>query len=249
MPCCCSGWSTSLLLIAAAEIGWLVRAHQIGMLSSRSRTRLPAAAHLRGRAADRAGRGRRLWRRRRSCRCASPPRGWRWRSSLGVIFLSLDLLPGAGADLLAIEPVLRDARRGGAAGRGARAARPGARRRDVQAPRRRARRGRARRADRARWREQPGINFVVAGFVAMGERRAGRRGRDPARRDPQPRRATSSTCARREVVLALEERRNALPLAGPAPRPDHGRARQRDLDLPRARDRPDRPQQRQSVAG
>ena len=58
---------------------------------------------------------------------------------------------------------------------------------------------------------QPGANFVAAGFVAMGEP-------TPAVTDAVPRNAITNLAAHvtdlraSEVVLALEERRNALPL-------------------------------------
>jgi len=59
--------------------------------------------------------------------------------------------------------------------------------------------------------DQPGINFVVAGFVAMGEV-------DPMVTDAAPREQIDNLaehvieCRATEVVLALQERRNALPL-------------------------------------
>jgi len=59
--------------------------------------------------------------------------------------------------------------------------------------------------------EQPGINFVAAGFVAMGEP-------SPVVAGAVPRDAITNLaahvvdCRASEVVLALEERRNALPL-------------------------------------
>jgi sugar transferase (PEP-CTERM system associated) len=59
--------------------------------------------------------------------------------------------------------------------------------------------------------DQPGINFVVAGFVAMGDA-------PPAVSEAVPRQDIQNLAAHvveqraSEVVLALEERRNALPL-------------------------------------
>jgi sugar transferase (PEP-CTERM system associated) len=59
--------------------------------------------------------------------------------------------------------------------------------------------------------EEPGINFVAAGFVAMGE--AGPVVPDAVPRDRIPNLAAHVVDLRAtEVVLALEERRNALPL-------------------------------------
>lgn len=63
----------------------------------------------------------------------------------------------------------------------------------------------------ARLAGQPGINFVVAGFVAMGEE-------EPAVSDATPRHRIDNLAAHvvaqraTDVVLALDERRNALPL-------------------------------------
>jgi len=68
------------------------------------------------------------------------------------------------------------------------------------------------RADRIRrLAREPGINFVAAGFVAMGE--AAPAIADAVPRDAIPNLAAHVTDLRAtEVVLALEERRNALPL-------------------------------------
>ena len=137
-----------------------------------------------------AGRGRRLWRRHRSCRCASPRRGWRSRSRSACSSCRCSSSWCPALTLLAVEPALCDGDRDRAAGRGARAARPArwaARRSSggsscsapAHAPR-----------GSARSRDKPGVNFVVAGYVAMGEA-------DPvvmpdavaARRHPQSRRA------------------------------------------------------------
>jgi hypothetical protein len=73
------GLVDAVLLIASAEIGWIVRARQIGMAVAPIHTRIAqlvtfalalqvSLVAVSGRMAS-----------RRSCRCALPPHGWRWR--------------------------------------------------------------------------------------------------------------------------------------------------------------------------
>lgn len=73
--------------------------------------------------------------------------------------------------------------------------------------------GAGRRADAIRTlAQQPGVNFIAAGFVAMGEATAVIPGAVP--RDAISNLAAHVVALRAsEVVLALEERRNSLPLA------------------------------------
>ncbi len=199
----------SLLLIASAEIGWVVRAHQIGMDIDPLVTRLPqlisfaAALQISLVAVGAYGVGSFLSLRFAAARLSVA-------IALGVIFLSLIffLVPALtfwrsnllystviATILLVTVRALLGRTLGGETfkrrivvlGAGSRAARI----RDLAA--------------------QPGINFVVAGFVAMGEP-------VPAIADALPRGDIPNLSAHivdlnaSEVVLALEERRNALPL-------------------------------------
>ncbi len=203
------GLVDALLLIASAEIGWVVRAHQIGMQVEPILTRLPqlisfaAAMQVSLVAVGAYGVGSFLSLRFAAARLSVA-------IALGVIFLSLIffLVPALAfwrsnllystliaAVLLVVMRALLGRTLGGETfkrriivlGAGSRAARI----RDLAA--------------------QPGINFVVAGFVAMGEPA-------PAIADAMPRGDIPNLSAHivdrnaGEVVLALEERRNALPL-------------------------------------
>jgi sugar transferase (PEP-CTERM system associated) len=203
------GFVDAVLLIASAEIGWVVRAHQIGMVVEPIQTRLPQlltfaiALQVSLVAVGAYGVGSFLSLRFAAARLSVA-------IALGVIFLSLIffLVPTltfwrsnllystviATLLLVTVRALLGRTlggetfkRRIVVLGAGSRAARI----RELAT--------------------QPGINFVVAGFVAMGEP-------NPAITDAMPRvdipnlAAHIVDCNASEVVLALEERRNALPL-------------------------------------
>ena len=197
------------LLIAAAEIGWIVRAHQIGMFVAPTRTRIPqllsfaAALQIALVAVGGYSAASFLSLRFAAARLAVA-------ASLGVVFLSLIffLFPAlalwrsnllysmaiAMILLVAVRALLgrtlggdRFKRRIVVLGAGTRAARI------------------------AELAAQPGINFSVAGFVAMNE--VAYAVPCPVMRDDIENLAAHVIDQNAsEVVLALEERRNALPL-------------------------------------
>ena len=204
------GLVDALLLLLAAEAGWVVRARQIGMEVTPMLARLPqnlsfvAALQLALVAVGAYGVGSFLSLRFAAARLAVAV-------SLGVIFLSLlyflipsisfwrsNLLYSMGfacVGLVAVRALLSRLlggetfkRRIVVMGAGTRAAR-------IRA-----------------LAEQPGANFTTAGFIAMAEP-------VPAVPDAVPRDRITNLAAHitdlhaSEVVLALEERRNALPLA------------------------------------
>jgi sugar transferase (PEP-CTERM system associated) len=203
------GLVDAMLLIASAEIGWVVRAHQIGMAVEPISTRIAQlvtfaiALQVSLVAVGAYGVGSFLSLRFAAARLAVA-------IALGVIFLSLIffLVPAltfwrsnlfystviATVLLVTVRALLGRTlggetfkRRIVVLGAGSRAARI----RELAT--------------------QPGINFVVAGFVAMGEP-------NPAIADATSRGDIPNLAAHivdlnaSEVVLALEERRNALPL-------------------------------------
>ena len=203
------GLVDALLLAAAAELGWLIRADQLDLTVGPALGRLPqiatfaAALQLSLVTVGAYGVGSFLSLRFAAARLAVAV-------SLGVIVLSVVYflvpaltlwrsnlfyaMPIAAALLVTVRALLGRAlggekfkRRVVVLGAGARAARIG---------------GLA---------AQPGANFCVAGYVAMGEPGA-------AVPDAVPRDAIANLAAHvidaraGEVVLALEERRNALPL-------------------------------------
>lgn len=203
------GLVDAILLVVAAEIGWVLRAHQIGMEVEPIYTRLAQLLTFAGAlqvslvAVGAYGVASFLSLRFAAARLAVA-------FSLGVIVLSLVffLIPAlalwrsnllyasliAAALLVAVRALLGKTlggetfkRRIIVLGAGSRAARIGA------------------------LSTQPGINFVVAGFVAMGEAA-------PVMVDAVPRGDIPNLAAHivdlnaSEVVLALDERRNALPL-------------------------------------
>ena len=203
------GLVDAVLLMAAGEIGWVLRAHQIGMAVEPIHTRIvqlvtfAAALQIALVAVGAYGVASFLSLRFAAARLAVA-------FSLGVIFLSLIffLVPALtfwrsnllyatliGAVLLvSVRAVLGKAlggdtfkRRIVVLGAGNRAAR-------IQT-----------------LSEQPGINFVVAGFVEMGEPGAVITGATPRGAIPNLAAHIVDLNAS-EVVLALEERRNALPL-------------------------------------
>ena len=200
----------ALLLIAAGEAGWAVRARQIGMEVTPLVGRLPqllsfaAALQVSLVAVGAYGVGSFLSLRFAAARLAVAV-------SLGVLFLSVlyFMVPTIGfwrsnllysmafacVGLVAVRAVLNRAlggetfkRRIVVLGAGQRAARIHA------------------------LAGQPGVNFTVAAFIAMGEP-------TPAISDATPRDTIPNLAAHitdlgaGEVVMALEERRNALPLA------------------------------------
>ena len=199
----------AVLLMASAEMGWVIRAHQIGMLVEPVTTRIPQlfsfaiALQIALVAVGAYGAGSFLSLRFAAARLAVA-------ISLGVIFLSLIffLVPSltfwrsnllysmviATVLLVTVRALLGKTLGGDSfkrriviLGAGERARRIGA------------------------LEGQPGINFVVAGYVAMAEA-------TPVVADAVPRDAIPNLAAHvvdlnaSEVVLALEERRNALPL-------------------------------------
>lgn len=203
------GLVDAMLLIASAEIGWVVRARQIGMTVDPIVTRLPqllsfaAALQISLVAVGAYGVGSFLSLRFAAARLSVA-------IALGVIFLSVIffLIPALtfwrsnllystviAAILLVTVRALLGRTLGGETfkrrivvlGAGSRAARI---------------------SDLA---TQPGINFVVAGFVAMGEQVSAIPGAIP-RSDIPNLSAHIVDLNASEVVLALEERRNALPL-------------------------------------
>ncbi len=203
------GFVDAVLLVAAAEIGWVVRAHQIGMHVDPIYTRLAqlltfaAALQVSLVAVGAYGVASFLSLRFAAARLAVA-------ISLGVIFLSLIffLVPALtfwrsnlfyatiiAAILLVTVRALLGKTLGGEAfkrrivilGAGTRAARIAA------------------------LSEQPGINFVVAGCVSMGEPIPVIAGAIPRSDIPNLAGHVVDLNAS-EVVLALEERRNALPL-------------------------------------
>ena len=204
------GLVDSVLLLLSAEAGWVVRAHQIGMEVTPPATRLPqllsfaAALQVSLVAVGAYGVGSFLSLRFAAARLAVAV-------SLGVLFLSVlyFMVPSIGfwrsnllysmlfgcAALVGVRALLNSLlggekfkRRVVVLGAGGRAAQI----RELA--------------------DQPGINFVPAGFVAMGEA-------EPTVADAVPRATIANLAAyvtdlnASEVVLALEERRNALPLA------------------------------------
>jgi len=203
------GLVDAVLLIMAAEIGWRIRADQIGIGAGPMASRIPqllsfaAALQLALVAVGAYGVASFLSLRFAAARLAVA-------IAMGVLFLSLIyfLVPAlslwrsnllyamlvACMLLVAVRALLgrslggeRFKRRVVVLGAGSRAARI----RELA--------------------DQPGINFIAAGFVAMGEAA-------PAVADAVPRDAIDNLAAHvvrlraSEVVLALEERRNALPL-------------------------------------
>lgn len=203
------GLVDALLLIASAEIGWVVRAHQIGMTVDPIVTRLPqllsfaAALQISLVAVGAYGVGSFLSLRFAAARLSVA-------IALGVIFLSLIffLVPAltfwrsnllysmviATILLVSVRAMLGRTLGGETFKR--RIVVLGAGRRATQI------------SDLA---TQPGINFVVAGFVAMGEQVSAIPGAIP-RSDIPNLSAHIVDLNASEVVLALEERRNALPL-------------------------------------
>jgi sugar transferase (PEP-CTERM system associated) len=199
-----------LLLLCAAEIGWVVRADQIGTNAGAALSRWPqllsfaVALQLALVAVGGYGAASFVSLRFAAARLAVA-------IALGVIFLSLIyfLVPAlslwrsnllyamiaASVLLVAVRALLgrtlggeRFKRRVVVLGAGPRAARIGA------------------------LADQRGINFVAAGFVAMGEAASQVPGAVPRHAIPNLARHVVDLHAT-EVVLALEERRNALPLA------------------------------------
>ena len=203
------GLVDALLLAGAAELGWLIRARQLALPAGEIAERLPqiatfvAALQLSLVAVGAYGVGSFLSLRFAAARLAVAV-------SLGVIVLSVIYfvvppltfwrsnlfyaMPIAATLLVCVRALLGRTlggetfkRRVVVLGAGMRAARIG----DLAA--------------------QPGANFCVAGYVAMGERQM-------AVADAVPRDAIANLAAHvvdlraGEVVLALEERRNALPL-------------------------------------
>ena len=203
------GLLDALLLALAADLGWVIRAHQVGMALEPFAVRLPrivafaVALQVALVAVGAYGAASFLSLRFAAARLAVAV-------SLGVIFLSLIffLVPAlsfwrsnllysmtiAVALLVAVRALLgrtlggeRFKRRVVVLGAGLRAARIG------------------------ELAGRPGANFVVAGYVAMGES-------SPAVGDVMPRDAIPNLARHvvdlhaSEVVMALEERRNALPL-------------------------------------
>jgi sugar transferase (PEP-CTERM system associated) len=202
------GLVDAILLIASAEIGWVVRAHQIGMAVEPIVTRIPqllsfaVALQISLVAVGAYGVASFLSLRFAAARLAVA-------LSLGVIFLSLIffLVPAltfwrsnllystlVATVLLVTVRALLGRMLGGDTFK----------RRIVVL-------GAGARAERIRrMSQEPGVNFVVAGFVGMGEAA-------PVV-GAMPREAIPNLAAHvvdlnaTEVVLALEERRNALPL-------------------------------------
>ncbi len=203
------GLVDAVLLVLSAEIGWILRAHQIGMVVDPIHTRLAqlltfaVALQVSLVAVGAYGVASFLSLRFAAARLAVA-------LSLGVMFLSLIffLVPAlalwrsnllyatviATVLLVTVRALLGKTlggetfkRRIVVLGAGARAAR-------IEA-----------------LSEQPGVNFVVAGFVRMGEV-------EPVVRDAMPRADIPNLAAHivdqnaSEVVLALDERRNALPM-------------------------------------
>ncbi len=203
------GFVDAVLLIASAEIGWVVRAHQIGMMVEPMHTRIAQlltfaiALQVSLVAVGAYGVASFLSLRFAAARLAVA-------LSLGVMFLSLIffLVPAltfwrsnllystviATVLLVTVRAVLGKTlggetfkRRIVVLGAGARAARI------------------------LVLSEQPGINFIVAGFVRMGEV-------EPVVQGAMPRADIPNLAAHivdqnaSEVVLALDERRNALPM-------------------------------------
>lgn len=203
------GLVDAVLLVVSAEIGWILRAHQIGMVVDPIHTRLAqlltfaVALQVSLVAVGAYGVASFLSLRFAAARLAVA-------LSLGVMFLSLIffLVPAlalwrsnllyatviATVLLVTVRALLGKTlggetfkRRIVVLGAGARAAR-------IEA-----------------LSEQPGVNFVVAGFVRMGEV-------EPVVRDAMPRADIPNLAAHivdqnaSEVVLALDERRNALPM-------------------------------------
>ena len=223
------------LLMVAAEAGWTLRLWQlVGRVRSGPRA---AAQHarLRRHAAGGDGRGRRL-RRRGAALDALRRRAPAGRGVARLPAAQPRLLRLSAGQLLALEPALRDVVRASSAWSrsGSRCAARWAA--SVQAAPARARRGRARGADRgagrAQRRELPRRRLRRHERRRLGGRRTSVNRDDIASLPDHLLRLGAS-----EVVLALEERRNALPLERPAPDQDHRRHRQRFLLLPRARDR------------
>ncbi|WP_267394041.1 TIGR03013 family XrtA/PEP-CTERM system glycosyltransferase [Sphingomonas sp. GC_Shp_1] len=203
------GLVDALLLFTAAEMGWVIRAHQIGMAVESITTRIPqllsfvAALQISLVAVGAYGVASFLSLRFAAARLAVA-------IALGVTFLALIffLVPAltfwrsnllysmviASVLLVAVRALLNRSlggdtfkRRIVVLGAGARAARIGA------------------------LADLPGVNVVVAGYVAMAEA-------NPVVADAVPREQIPNLAAHvvdlnaSEVVLALEERRNALPL-------------------------------------
>ena len=156
----------ALLLFASAEIGWVVRAHQIRMAVEPIVDRLPQllifvfTLQIALVAVGAYGVASFLSLRFAAARLAVA-------ISLGVILQALLFFPRAQPDLLAVEPALFDGAVQYPPGGRPRAARPDAGWRDVQAPGGDPRRRRARRAD-------PGTGEPTGGeFHRRGLRRDG----------------------------------------------------------------------------
>jgi sugar transferase (PEP-CTERM system associated) len=203
------GLVDAMLLMISAELGWVLRAHQIGMNAGPIHSRIPQLLsfmlplQIALVAVGAYGVGSFLSLRFAAARLAVAV-------SLGVVFLSLIffLVPSLTfwrsnllySMLIAITLLVSvRALLGGALG-------------SERFKRRVVVLGAGRRAERIRsLSEEPGINFVAAGFVAMGEPGAVVPGAVP--RDEITNLAAHVIDLRAtEVVLALEERRNALPL-------------------------------------
>jgi hypothetical protein len=200
-----------VLLMAAGEAGWLLRLWQLGGEVDPDAARLPHLLSPSRSTLQLAMVGVGVYGSRRSSRCASPRARLVVAVALGVILLSAGLLPAPGGHLLAVEPVLRDgfaliglfavpvllgrhARR-----RGVQAARAGARRRPARGADRGA--GPPRAAPASRSSAMSRMNDGPVAVAAAGQPRR--------HRQACP---TMSSLGASEVVLALEERRNALPL-------------------------------------
>ena len=204
------GLVDSVLLMLAADAGWVVRAHQIGMAVTPLPQRLPqilsfaAALQVALVAVGAYGVGSFLSLRFAAARLAVAvalgvlflsvlyflvPAISFWRSNLlySMVFACL-LLVGVRALLSRLLGGDTFKRRIVVLGAGNRAARIG----ELAA--------------------QPGVNFVAAGFIAMNEATPVVRGAI-ARADIANLAAHITDLGASEVVMALEERRNALPLA------------------------------------
>jgi sugar transferase (PEP-CTERM system associated) len=199
-----------MLLLLAAEAGWVLRARQIGMTVNAFHTRLPqllsfaVAMQVSLVAVGAYGVGSFLSLRFAAARLAVAV-------SLGVLFLSVlyFLVPSIGfwrSNLLYSTLIACALLVGVRALLGRLLGGEAFKRRIVVL-------GAGRRAARImELAEQPGINFIPAGFIAMGEA-------EPAIAGAVPRAGIPNLAAHitdlnaSEVVLALEERRNALPLA------------------------------------
>ena len=233
-----------VLLVVSAELGWTIRAGQIGMLVEPMATRIPQLAsfavclELAMVAVGVYG-----------ARCAAIAQV-RDRAAAGRDLArhdlpQPDLLPVAATDLLAIEPAVRHGPVGGAPDRPAHPARQDARQPGVQAPHRRARRRRAGGAVEDACRSAR--RRVRRRRLCLDERGQPRHSRgDRARCDLQSRRSRRPAQRERGGAGAGGAAQRAA-AEGSAADQDHRRPRQRDFDLPRTRNRPRRSRQRQSV--